>query len=441
MKCTTEELGPCRRKLNIEFTAEEAGAEFKEVLAGFAKAARIPGFRPGKAPAAMVQRHYGKEIAEEIRDRLVARGYHGAIEQTKLDVVEVLDLTEAKYAAGQPLTFSVTVDVPPQFETPNYKGIALAGRKVEVKDDEVENTLKGMLERQAKFEDVTGRPVQKGDLVQVDYAGTSEGKPVAELAPAAAGLGKMDGYWMLVEEEHALLPGLALALVGAAAGETKQAEVKFPADFSRKELAGKTASYTVTVKAIRERKLPATYESLLKPFGVENEAQLRERVQKDLLTLKTDQEQRQRRDAAAKYLLDNAKFEVPESVVQRETQNNVYDVVSQNIRRGIAKEEIETHRGEIFEAAKRSATDDIKLRYILHKIAEAESMDVSAAEVDAEIQKIAAQSRMTPQQARTALVKNERMEGLRDALRRDKALDFVLSQAKVTESTEPEKKA
>ena len=246
---------------------------------------------------------------------------------------------------------------------------------------------------------------------------------------------------MLAEEEHALLPGLGTALIGAAVGVTKQADVKFPADFSRKELAGKSATYTVTIKAIRERKLPASYESLLKPFGVANEEELRARVRKDLQTLKHDQEQRQRRDAAAKYLLEHAKFDVPESVVQRETQYNVYDVVSQNIRRGIAKAEIETHRGEIFEAAKRSATDDIKLRYILHKIAEAEAVEVSAADVDGEIQKIAAQSRMTPQQARAALVKNERMDGLRDALRRDKALDFVLAQAKVIETAEPEKKS
>ena len=441
MKCVIEELGPCRKKLNIEFTAEEGSTDLADVLKGFTKAARIPGFRPGKAPATLVQRHYNKEIAEEIRDRLVARGYHSAVEQHKLDVVEVLDLPEVKYVAGQPLAFSVTVDIPPQFEMPAYKGVALTGRKVEVKDSEVESTLKGMLERQAKFEDVTGRAVQKGDLVQVDYAGTCEGKPVVELAPEAAGLGKMDGYWMLIEDEHALLPGLAMALVGAAAGETKQAEVKFPTDFSRKELAGKIASYTVTIKAMRERKLPANYESLFKAFGVENEEKLRERIRKDLLTLKENQEQRQRRDAAAKHLLDNTKIEVPESVVQRETQSAVYDVVSQNMRRGVAREEIETHRGEIFETAKRTATEDVKLRYILHKIAEAESIEVNAAELDAEIQRIAVAQRMTPQQARATLVKNERLEGLRDALRRDKALDVVLAQAKVNETTEPEKKS
>ena len=130
----------------------------------------------------MVQRHYSKEIAEEIRDRLVARGYHSAVEQHKLDVVEVLDLPEVKYVAGQPLTFSVTVDIPPQFEMSAYKGVALTGRKVEVKDSEVESTLKGMLVRQGKFEDVTGRAVQKGDLVQVDYAGICE-------SPAKSGCG------------------------------------------------------------------------------------------------------------------------------------------------------------------------------------------------------------------------------------------------------------
>ena len=439
MKCTIEELGPCRKKLNIEFTAEEVGAELAEALKAFMKGARLPGFRPGRAPAAMVQRHYSKEIAEEIRDRLVGRGYQTAITENKLEVVELLDVTEAKYVAGQPLPYSVTVDVPPTFELPDYKGIALEGTKVAVRDDEVEGTLKGMLERQAKFEDVTGRAVQKGDLVQVDYVGTSEGKPVAEIAAGAAGLGKMDGYWMLVEDEHALLPGLGEALVGANVGETKQAVVNFPAEFSRKELAGKTAEYTVTVKALRERKVPANFESLLKPFGVENEEQLRARIRKDLEALKQDNEQRKRRDGAAQWLLSNVVFDVPESIVQRVTQNTVYDVVSQNVKRGIAQTEIEAHRGEIFESAKRTAGNEVKLRYILHKVADAENLDVNAAELDAEIARLATQSRLTPIQARTQLQKNGRLEGLREMIRRDKALDFVLAQAKVSETAEPEK--
>ena len=439
MKCTIEEVGPCRKKLNIEFTAEEVGAELSEAIQAFSKGAKIPGFRPGRAPAAMVQRHYSKEIAEEIRDRLVARGYHDAVNENKLAVAELLDVTEAQYVAGQPLVYSITVDVPPQIELPDYKGIALTGTKVAVRDDEVEGTLKGMLERQAKFEDVTGRAVQKGDLVQVDYVGTSEGRPVAEVAPGAAGLGKMDGYWMLVEDEHALLPGLGEALIGANAGETKQVVVKFPAEFGRKELAGKTADYTVSIKAIRERKLPANYESLLKPFGVADEALLRERIRKDLEVLKQDNEQRKRRDATAQWLLSNVIFDVPESIVQRETQNTVYDVVSQNVRRGIAQTEIEAHRGEIFETAKRTASSEVKLRYILHKVAEVENLDVGAAEMEAEIGRLATQSRLTPLQARTQLQKNGRLEGLREMLKRDKALDFVLAQAKVTETAEPEK--
>jgi trigger factor len=410
-----------------------------EAIQAFSKGAKIPGFRPGRAPAAMVQRHYSKEIAEEIRDRLVARGYHDAVNENKLAVAELLDVTEAQYVAGQPLSYSVTVDVPPQIELPDYKGIALTGTKVAVRDDEVEGTLKGMLERQAKFEDVTGRAVQKGDLVQVDYVGTSEGRPVAEVAPGAAGLGKMDGYWMLVEDEHALLPGLGEALIGANAGETKQVVVKFPAEFGRKELAGKTADYTVSIKAIRERKLPANYESLLKPFGVADEAQLRERIRKDLEVLKQDNEQRKRRDATAQWLLSNVIFDVPESIVQRETQNTVYDVVSQNVRRGIAQTEIEAHRGEIFETAKRTASSEVKLRYILHKVAEVENLDVNAAELEAEIGRLATQSRLTPLQARTQLQKNGRLDGLREMLKRDKALDFVLAQAKVTATAEPEK--
>ena len=187
MKCTVETMGPCRKKLNIEIPATEADQEYQEALAAYVKGARLPGFRPGRAPAAMVQRRYAKELQAEVQERLVARGYRAAIQENKLDVLEILDVTDARYLAGQPLAFSVTLDVPPDFTLPEYKGMPLSQQKFEVAETEVEQTLRGMLERQARFEDVAGRPAQKGDLVQVDYEGVCGEQPVDQLAPKAAG--------------------------------------------------------------------------------------------------------------------------------------------------------------------------------------------------------------------------------------------------------------
>ncbi|MCX6996656.1 MAG: trigger factor [Kiritimatiellaeota bacterium] len=432
MKCTVETIGPCRKKLNIEIPAAEADQEYQSALAVYVKAARLPGFRPGRAPQAMVQRRYAKELQAEVQERLVARGYREAIQESKQDVVEVLDVTEAKYLAGQPLMFSVTLDVPPEFTLPNYQGIPLTQPKVEVAEDEVAQTLRGLLERQARFEDVAGRPVQKGDLVQVDYAGVCAGQPVDQLAPKAAGVGRMQGYWMLAEEDQALLPGLGTSLIGMAIGDQKDVAVAFPADYSVPELAGRQAAYHVTAKAIRERKVAASCEGLFKAFGVESEEQLRARVRADLLRIKEQAEQRRRRDEAVSFLLSHTTMDVPESVVQQVTEGNVYEMVSYNTRRGVPRGEIETHKDEIFQQAKRTAVEDVRLRYLLHRIADAEALEVSADDLEAEIRRLAAENRTEPRQVRATLEKQGRLAAMRDALRRDKALDFVLARATIT---------
>ena len=316
MNVMVENVGPCRKNLRIEIPAQKVSEEYSAVVDVYTKAARIPGFRQGRAPGDLVKKHYAKEIEQKVKDRLIPTGYSEALKEQKLDPVAVLDVSDATLTLGQSLTFSVALDVPPEFKLPEYIGISVQRKKVEVKDEQVADTIKHILDQHAKWDDITGRPVRKGDLVQIDYDGICDNKMIEELAPKAAGLGKGKDFWMMADE-NAFLPGFADGLLGANIGEKRQILVDFNADFSEKAVAGKKCAYFVDVKGIREKKLPAMDEELLKSLGVESEDNLKTRIREEMRKFGEEQENRRLKNEIIKYLLENTKLDVPESVVQQ----------------------------------------------------------------------------------------------------------------------------
>lgn len=430
MNVKVENAGPCRKTLRIEVAADQVTAEYEKVLALYAQSARIPGFRPGKAPRDLVKRRYAKEIEEEIKERLIPDGYHAALQQEKLDPVAILGVHDVVFNLGQPMTFSVTLDIPPDFTLPAYKGMAVEGKKVEVADKDVDEALNSVVEQNARWQDVAGRAVQRGDLVQIDYEGFCDNKPVEGLAPKAAGLGKGKDFWMLADD-NAFLPGFADGLTGAKIGEKRQVMVDFAADFVEKAVAGRKATYFVDVKALREKKLPTLDDELAKSLGMGSADELKARVREDLLKHREEQEKGRRKGEIMKALLEATKLDVPESVVAQETRDAVYDLVRQNSYRGVSREQIEENKDKIFEQASRSASEKVKLRYILHRIAEQEKVETSPEEVSARIAEMAAQYNVTPPEFRAELEKRNALDGLAEDIRVNKTLDFLLAQAKI----------
>jgi trigger factor len=396
----------------------------------YTQAARIPGFRAGRAPRDLVRRRYAKEIEDEVKERLIPDGYQGAVKQENLHPVAVLGVHDVKFNLGQPMTFSVTLDIPPEFTLPAYKGLVLERKKVEVADTDVDEALKSLVEQSVRWQEVTDRPAQRGDLVQIDYEGFCENKPLEERAPKAAGLGKGKDFWMLADE-NAFLPGFADGLAGAKIGEKRQVLVDFPADFAEPTVAGRRATYFVDVKALREKKLPAPGDELAKSLGLGSADEVRTRVREDLLKHREELETRRQKGELMKALLAATKLDVPESVVIEETRDTVYDIVRQNSYRGVSREQIEQNKNQIFEQASRSASEKVKLRYILHRIAEQEKIEASSEEVSARIVEMAAQYNVTPPEFRAELEKRKALDGLAEDIRANKTLDFLLAQAKI----------
>lgn len=432
MKVTVEQVGSCRKILKIEVPADRVAAERQNVINEFAKHARIAGFRQGKAPAAIVERNYAKEILEETRERLVPTAYRESLSQEKLRPVAVVDVSEVQVQKGSPLNFRVTVDVEPEFALPVYRGIEIKAQPVAVKDEDVEQVITSFRERQGTFDDNPARTAARGDIVIINYTGACDGKPVGELAPERSELGQGKDFWVLLLEGHEFLPGIVKALDGVKVGETRELKVAWPADFAVAALAGREGVYTMTATMVRERKLPALDDAFAKAAGAESVDDLRAKVRENLLAAGQNAERGRQKDELLKWLMEHTDLkDMPQSVVEEQARHIIRDVVADNVRRGATKEDIEAHRDDIFARAAQSSADRVRMDYILTRIAETEAVVVDDTEVDRRIAEMAQRYNMPVQRLRADLEKRDAMDALKRSLRLDKTLEWLLGVATV----------
>ena len=444
MKVTVENAGPCRKSLKVEFSGEEIQKEYDESLAVFAQHGRVKGFRPGKAPLEMIRRMYDKQILEGLHEHLLAKGFQQALKEHKLNTVAEYDLQKSNLKAGEPFSFSLAVDVEPDFELPAYKGIEVDAKKVEISDDAVTQSLDRYLENMGKYEDLAeARPVKEGDMVAVDYTATVDGKPMAEVSEKAKGLATGADFWVIANEEYSFLPAFGPQLVGLKIGDAKDVSVTFDGQSPIEELRGKTAVFASTVKKIRARTKPALNDELFKQLGAKDEADLRATF-KNMLQGEADrQEMARRRNLLIESLMKNAVLDVPESEEHDESHRIVYEMVEENTRRGVPEQEIRDNIAKISESAKTAAKDRVKLRYLLKRIAREEKIEATDAEVTALLNAHALRSGAKSAKEwlqRAKLKETEVRKGLRADLLTTKTIDALMGHAKLTGAGAGEKK-
>lgn len=430
MKVRIEDAGGCRRVMHVDVPVDATEPEYQRVVKAFAAQAKIPGFRKGKAPEDVAEKRFSGQIQEEARDRLVPTFYNAALEQEGVKPVAIVSVQDVSFDKQKGLQFQVTLDVPPQFKVPKYHKLVVRSESADVADADVDATLTRLLESAARFEDVEGRAVKEGDLVRIDYDGVCEGQPVAGLATESAGVGTGKDFWMMVGEPE-FLPGFPAGIVGAEIDETREVKITFPAAYQVEPVRGKEAVYTVLIKAIRERIIPELDEELLKRFDVESEAALRDRIRQDLEEGAVSREEARRKDNVARQLLDKASVDLPQSLIERETNQVIQETVQRLTMQGGTREQLESQRDEIVKVASETAASRVKLTYILDAIAKKEGITVADDEVDTRIQMLAEQQRSTPERLRPELEKRDMMGQLRDDVRSDKTLNFLLQHAKI----------
>ena len=384
----------------------------------------------------MIRRQYDKQILENLRDHLLARGFRQAMQEHKFEPLAEMDLQQSPLKAGAPFSFSVTLDVEPEFDLPAYRGIAIEAKQVAITEEAVTEAIERFRAESGKYEDLTeDRPVRDGDMAAVDYTATVDGQPMAEISEKAKSLATGRDFFVIANEEYSFLPGFGPQLVGLKVGESKAIPVAFDAQTPIEELRGKTGVFQATVKKIRTR-LPRPLDAeFFKSLGVEDEAGLREMFRRELERQAERQEQARRRRALIDALMKDARLDVPESLAQDESNRLVYEMVADNSRRGVPEQAIRDNLAQISDSAKVAARDRLKLRYLLRRIAREEQIQVTEAEVTTLLNAEAA--RLGHRSVREWLAASKLKEkDVRTSLRQDlltsKTIDFLLAHAKLS---------
>ena len=264
----TESAGVSRR-MQISVPADTVASYEEKAARKYATQARIPGFRPGKAPLDIVRKRFAKEISDEFKQSLTSDAYRGALEKEKLEVLNLVKVDGADFAPGQPATVTFVVDVRPEFNLPAYVDLPTEVGPVEANDAEVEKVIEGLRSDRADFK-AADRESRKGDYVKLSYEGTVDGKPITELAPDKELYGKVPQTWEEVEgANEGVIPGLGQQIAGLNTGQKREVKITFPADFAPvPALAGKLATYTIEVQEVREALLGGfAYSKILENHG------------------------------------------------------------------------------------------------------------------------------------------------------------------------------
>lgn len=435
MKFEKKESGPCVIALSVKADAEETKGEYQKVLNVFLRQGVIPGFRKGKVPLAVIKQKFQQEITQESQQACFRAFYPQALKESGLEEVAVnlQNVTDVLFTPETGFSFTAHVEVKPTFDLPKYKKLALKKGDTSVSEEQVADRVESFRRAFAKFEDAKdGDVIGDGDFVQFDYSGTLADKaktPLADVVPDQKAICSATGFWTQIEDGR-FLPEILDALKGMKAGEGKEGvEVKFPKDAAPEPLKGKKALYTLTVKAFRHRILPDD-ETFVKDAKAENmdalRKQFREQMEKDAIAAELDA----RKNQAIELLLKKSDFDVPPSLVQRQVQAYLQDLAQRAQYSGMSADYIEQNRDQILADAETNATRQVRLSYLLLGIAKTENLEATDDDVTAGLEKMAAANGKTADEIRKQMTENDQIELYKEQIRAEKALDFVLAEAK-----------
>src|SRR5213594_4993008 len=426
MKVEVEKQPGFVSKLQIELLPEEVTKEWDTIANSFAHFAKIPGYRPGKAPRSVIDKRFRKEIQEELTKKLVSKSYHQAVEQEQLRVASLTNIEDVQFGEDRSMRFRATVVIVPEFELPDYKNIRVQLPDTKVSDAEVEEALERLREQSADFVDVPGRGLQMGDFAVLDFEGSMDSKPISEIAPQASkNLQGGKKFWLHLAADN-FLPKFCEQLVEQKPGETRLVIVEFPADFPVKELAGKKADYAVTLHEIKEKVLPEINDALAaKLVPGKALADVRQMIEHDIEHAKQHDAERAKESQILKYLHEHIQFELPPALLQNETRRALAELVQRNRERGVTDEMLKEKEKELIDAAAGMAANRLKTNFILHRIAEREKIEVTKEDVDLRIRQEAARYDISPEKMRKELQQQDALNDVAEQILMGKTLDFL----------------
>jgi len=410
----------CKREIELEIPAENVQKATEKVARDIARVARVPGFRPGKAPVTLIRRRFADDIQGEVVQSLVPEYLEKALDDKKMIPVTRPEVDQVQFKEGEPLKFRATFEVLPEFELGDYKNLRVQIDEIKVGDEQVEKTLEEMRERAAAYVPVEGRAAQDGDYVLLKLMGT----PAGGGDPVQA-----DNILCHLGGEETL-ESFTENLRGANSGETRQFESRYPDDYPDPKLAGKTYNYSVDVQGIKEKKLPELNDELAKDAageqgGVATLEDLRKKIRENLEAASEQERTSQGREKILELLVRQHDFPVPEALIENQMDVRLERVVRSLAAQGVDPRAVNVDWVSLRRKQRDNAVNDVKAELLLDRIATAEKIEATEEDVEKEIAALAQRSGESATALRARLTKQGALDRMKSKLRSDQVIEWL----------------
>jgi trigger factor len=425
MNVNVENISPIKKKVSVEIPVDQVAKEINSFYGELGRKARIKGFRPGKIPRNILERHFKDYVRTEVIQKLIQDSYPMALSESGLHPVSPPVVDPGEFESGKPFQYSAVVEVKPEIQLENYIGLKIEGKKEELKEEEVEERLKNLQNLHAQLKAISeARAVQTGDFVILDYEAKTDGQPMEG--------GKAIDFTVEVGSGR-FIPDFEEKLVGLKSEEEKEFEVSFPADYGYQKWAGKTLSFRVKIKEIKEKILPPLDNEFAKDLGEydsleELKAKLREEIEKEK-ELELD---RRLKDQILEQLLQANPFDVPEGMAEEQTKHLVGDTKMRLATQGMELKQLGVSEEKLLEDYRSAAEKQVRTFLILEKIADQEGITVTDEEVENRLREIAEKIRQKLDAVKKYYEKNGLIPEVKTGILTDKTLSYLLEKATIS---------
>ncbi len=407
----------CKRSLEIEIPLEEVEKARARVTSSIKQRARLPGFRPGKAPDSMIRSRFEGEIRHEVIEALVPQAFRDRVAKEELKVVGTPDISDLHFEPGEPIRFKADFEVAPEFEISEYRGLPVKYEEPTVTDEEIDKRVEALRESKADYVNLDPRTIESGDYVLVHL------KSLEGLAEPI----EQDVQIQVGGEDT--LPEFNETLIGSNPDEAKEVSVTYPDDYGQGRLAGRTVRFQLTPKFIRKKELPPVDDEFARDLGdYQSLTELRESVHKSLFHEKQYAAQQAGKEELIDKLVEANDFAVPEAYVDRQIENQIRMQLTDLAGHGVDPSSIKLDWTKIKETQREKAIRNVRASLVLEKIAEKEGINATRDEVDREVQRIARQEREAVPVTRARLEKEGTLGRIAGHIQTEKTLQFLFEQ-------------
>ena len=421
-----EENNTCLREVEVEIPADRVAKETKKVVRQISRVARIPGFRPGKAPASLVQKRFWDDIRDEVLQTLLPESLETKLKEQDLRPLGRPEILNLKFEPDKPVTYRAAFEVFPEFELGKYKGLSAPKGNIELTKEHVEEELNRMREQHATFEPVEKRGAKDGDTVKASL----QGEFITPEADTREPLTLENAEIQIGSDQT--LPGFSEGLTGARVDEERTFTVDYPADYHEKSLAGTSVNFTATVTAVRKKVLPKLDDEFAEHAGEFKDLKdMRKSVRERMKEGQAAWEKQVTEQNVLDALLGTHSFPIPQTFIEEQINSRLEKRIRTMMAQGMDPRTVDIDWQKIRQEQRAGAAREVQISMILEKVAEAEKIDATDEDITAEIERVAAQSGQKLDDLRDSLTKEGGLDRMKSVVRHEKVVEFLVSHAKL----------